>query len=81
MPQLPGGVIAERAARLRSAGAAALQRHLRAQVGLSLPVLSERGDIGRTEGFAQVALPAGTPPGRLQTLRIAACDSHRLIAA
>jgi threonylcarbamoyladenosine tRNA methylthiotransferase MtaB len=81
MPQLPGGVIAERAARLRTAGAAALARHLKAQVGLSLPVLSERGDTGRTEGFAEVALPAGTLPGRLETRRITACDSHRLIAA
>jgi len=81
MPQLAPRVIAERATRLREAGAKALRGHLAAQVGRTARVLSERGDVGRTEGFALVALPAGTPPGQLLDLRIAGVEGERLLAA
>jgi threonylcarbamoyladenosine tRNA methylthiotransferase MtaB len=67
MPQLPGPVVAERAARLRAAGRERLKAHLAAQVGRTLSVLTERGNTGRTEGFAEVAFPAGTAPGQLVT--------------
>jgi threonylcarbamoyladenosine tRNA methylthiotransferase MtaB len=81
MPQLAPRVIAERATRLREAGAKALHGHLAAQVGRTARVLSERGDVGRTEGFALVDLPAGTPPGQLLNLRIAGVEGERLLAA
>jgi threonylcarbamoyladenosine tRNA methylthiotransferase MtaB len=56
MPQVAGREIKSRAARLRQAGVAAFQRHLQAQEGKILRVLSERGGIGRTQDFTPVFL-------------------------
>jgi threonylcarbamoyladenosine tRNA methylthiotransferase MtaB len=80
MPQLSGHIISERATRLRHAGARALGQHLAAQVGQTLRVLTERGNSGRTEGFAQVHFPDGVEPGRLMDVRMASHDGKRLIA-
>jgi threonylcarbamoyladenosine tRNA methylthiotransferase MtaB len=65
MPQVPKPVRKERAARLRAAGEAALDRFLAAQVGRRRRALIERGDAGHTDHFAPIrvegaALPAGT---------------------
>jgi threonylcarbamoyladenosine tRNA methylthiotransferase MtaB len=81
MPPLPGPVIQARAAALRAAGAAALTRHLAGEVGAVRRVLTERGNVGRTEGFALVAFPQGVAPGRLMEARIAGTDGARLMAA
>ncbi len=56
MPAVPGETVKHRAARLRAAGDAALRRHLDAQVGRTLQVLSERGGRGRAEDFTAVRL-------------------------
>jgi threonylcarbamoyladenosine tRNA methylthiotransferase MtaB len=55
MPQVPGAVIRERAARLREVGDVAARRHLEAQVGRRHRVLLESPRLGRTEQFAMVA--------------------------
>lgn len=81
MPQLPGGVITERAARLRDAGAEVLRRHLDAQVGRSISVLTERGNAGHTEGFAQVRFVDDMLPGQVLHVSIAGHDGKRLMAA
>jgi threonylcarbamoyladenosine tRNA methylthiotransferase MtaB len=81
MPPLPFPVIQARAAALRAAGAAALTRHLAGEVGAVRRVLTERGNVGRTEGFALVAFPQGVAPGRLMEARIAGTDGARLVAA
>jgi threonylcarbamoyladenosine tRNA methylthiotransferase MtaB len=81
MPQLSGEVVRERAARLREAAAAALSGHLAGYVGRTLPVLTERGGTGRTEGFAKVRLPSDTPAGELRRLTITGHDGAALIAA
>lgn len=79
MPQLPGSVIAERAARLRVAGGTALAHYLSAQVGQRLAVLTERGNSGRTEGFAAVRFERDVVPGQLISVDIVGQDGERLM--
>ncbi|CAK0741085.1 Threonylcarbamoyladenosine tRNA methylthiotransferase MtaB [uncultured Gammaproteobacteria bacterium] len=57
MPQVAVPIRKERAARLRAAGAAALQRHLSAQIGTTVEALLERDGLGRTEHYAELLLP------------------------
>ncbi len=80
MPQVKGPLIRERAARLRAAGAAALARHLAAEVGREQRILTEGPRIGRTEGFAEVAFGTDQPEGAIVTARIAGADGVRLFA-
>ena len=65
MPQVPPLERKERAARLRAAGEAALDRYLVSQLGRRQRVLVERGGVGRTEGFAAMRLGAELGPGSL----------------
>jgi threonylcarbamoyladenosine tRNA methylthiotransferase MtaB len=81
MPPVAGDVIRERAARLREAGAAALTAHLAGEVGRTHRVLTERGGMGRTEGFTPVRLAADTPAGELRAVTITGHDGRVLIAA
>jgi len=81
MPPVPGDVVRARAARLREAGAAALAAHLAAQVGRRHRVLTERGGIGRTEGFTPVRLAGDVPAGEFRDVTIAGHDGTALIAA
>jgi threonylcarbamoyladenosine tRNA methylthiotransferase MtaB len=61
MPQVAPAVAKARAARLREAGAAAFARHLDAQIGRRITVLTERGGKGRAEDFTPVLLPESEP--------------------
>ncbi len=81
MPQLPGPVIAERARRLREAGARAHAAFLEGQVGRTQRVLTERGHVGRTEGFALVAFPGGAKAGELLRVTPTRVQAGKLIAA
>ena len=81
MPPVPGDVVRARAARLRAAGETALAAHLAAQVGRTHRVLSERGGMGRTEGFTQVRLEPDTPAGELRDVSIAGHDGTMLVGA
>ena len=80
MPQLPGPVIRERAARLRALGEAAVAAHLAAQAGRSHRVLMETPRMGRTEGFAEVAFERDQPVGQIVSARITGDDGRRLLA-
>ncbi len=80
MPQVPGPLIRDRAARLREAGAAALARHLRAQTGRTHRILTEGPRLGRTEHFTEVAFTADQPEGAIVTAAITGHDATRLIA-
>jgi threonylcarbamoyladenosine tRNA methylthiotransferase MtaB len=80
MPQVPGAAVRERAARLRAAGEAALVRHLSAQVGQVLRVLTEGPLTGRTDQFAEVAFAAPQPEGTVVMVRIVGHDGARLLA-
>ncbi len=64
MPQVAPEIVKARAARLRAAGEEAFRRHLAAQVGRNLSVLTERGGMGRAEDFTPVRAP-GLAPGQL----------------
>jgi threonylcarbamoyladenosine tRNA methylthiotransferase MtaB len=81
MPQVPGVAIKARAARLRAAGEAAAERHLRAQTGIVHPVLMESARIGRTEQFAEVEFAGDQPVGQIVTARIEGVRGGRLVAA
>jgi threonylcarbamoyladenosine tRNA methylthiotransferase MtaB len=78
MPQVAGGVIKERAKRLREAGEAALRRRLETEVGETRDVLIESEKLGRTEHYLPVALCDETP-GTVRRLKIAGHDGARLL--
>jgi threonylcarbamoyladenosine tRNA methylthiotransferase MtaB len=80
MPQVAGPAIRARAARLRALGDAALQRHLAAQVGQRHRILTEGPQLGRTEGFAEVAFAAPQPEGRVVEATITGIAGGRLAA-
>ena len=77
MPQLPRGLVKERAARLRARGEAALHSRLESMVGARRTVLMERGGMGRTPCFTPVAFDG--EPGVLLPLMLSARGGDRLI--
>ncbi|MBV8166884.1 MAG: tRNA (N(6)-L-threonylcarbamoyladenosine(37)-C(2))-methylthiotransferase MtaB [Alphaproteobacteria bacterium] len=80
MPQLPGAVIAERAARLRDTGARSLARFLDSQVGRAASVLIEGSGLGHTENFAPVHR-IDAPRGTVLRATLVARRGDRLEAA
>lgn len=81
MPQLPGSVVAERAARLRMAAGAAHERHLAERVGRPLSVLTERGNTGRAEDFTLVRFDRDIAAGEIVAVTGHAADGKALLAA
>ncbi len=81
MPQVSGSAIRDRAARLRAAGEAAVQRHLSAQIGQNHAVLMESPTMGRTAQFAEVTFSDARPEGTIIPARITGQDGKRLTAA
>jgi threonylcarbamoyladenosine tRNA methylthiotransferase MtaB len=78
MPQVAGRLVKARAATLREKGRAALDNHLRAQVGSEVELLVERASMGRTPGFAEMQLAASARPGEMLAARVTASDGTRL---
>ena len=78
MPQLPRGVIKERAARLREAGEKALSRHLASLTGTEQDVLMEKPGFGRTPCFAPVQFAAAAEAGAIARVRITGSDGTKL---
>ena len=81
MPQLPGAIVAERAARLRMAAGAAQARHLAERVGRPLNVLTERGNTGRAEDFTLVRFISDIAAGQIVATTGHAADGKALLAA
>ncbi|MDQ6867487.1 MAG: tRNA (N(6)-L-threonylcarbamoyladenosine(37)-C(2))-methylthiotransferase MtaB [Pseudomonadota bacterium] len=79
MPTVAPEIVKARAKRLREAGAAALHKHLEAQTGKTLPVLTERGETGRTEDFSRVKI-GDLPPSQIIDVEIAGTDGKNLEA-
>ncbi len=79
MPQLPRATIKARAAALRAAGDAALDRHLAAQVGRTVSGLVERGGMARAEDFTEVAFEGEAAPGSIVSLRVTGVEGRRLV--
>jgi threonylcarbamoyladenosine tRNA methylthiotransferase MtaB len=80
MPQVDGGLIRDRAARLRGIGAESVARHLAEMQGRTVRLLMEKPDQGRTEGFALTRLSAQARPGEIISARITGRDAAGLLA-
>jgi len=78
MPPVAAGLVKERAARLREAGAAARTRHLRTLLGQERTLLMERGSVGRAPCFTPARLEAA--PGTFVRARFTAIANDMLIA-
>ncbi len=81
MPQLPGGVVKDRARRLRERGTRALQNHLDAEIGATRRVLTEAHDSGRTEHFIPVKFTTPREPGKIFAVTVTAHNGRQLTAA
>ena len=79
MPQLDPAVVRERAARLRAAGAAALQTEFGRRIGSESKVLIERPGIGRADFYAPVECPDALRVGAVQRIRFTAANGRRLV--
>ena len=81
MPQLDRAIVKARAARLRAAGQAALEKHLDQWVGAETDVLIERGASGRLADFTPVQFDQlSAEAGRPIRARIIGHDTTRLKA-
>jgi threonylcarbamoyladenosine tRNA methylthiotransferase MtaB len=80
MPQVPRAQVKARAARLRTAGEAALARHLAAQAGRTLMGLVERPGTARAEDFTEIAFEGPGQPGEIVALRVHGHDGRRALA-
>jgi threonylcarbamoyladenosine tRNA methylthiotransferase MtaB len=78
MPQVPGPLRRERAARLRHAGERARRRFFEARVGTTAEVLVEEGRNGRCPYYAPVRLDFAAPPGSLVPIRITGAAADHL---
>jgi threonylcarbamoyladenosine tRNA methylthiotransferase MtaB len=79
MPQLPGPVIKERAARLRAAGNAALAAELSSRIGSETDVLIEQPGIGRAAFYAAVSFTAAGTEGSVRRMRLVGSNGRNLI--
>ena len=70
MPQVLRAAIKARAAELRAAIADERTNWLQSLVGETLPVLAERDGTGYAPNYARVALPEGTPAGRMIDIEV-----------
>jgi threonylcarbamoyladenosine tRNA methylthiotransferase MtaB len=80
MPAVAGAEVKARAARLRSAGEAALARHLQRQVGRTLMGLVERNGVARAEDFTEIAFDGEAGAGTIAALMATGHDGRRLTA-
>lgn len=69
----------ERAARLRALGERQLEKFLQSHVGKERAVIVEKGNLGRTEHFAEVLLDRDYTPGDLVHIRTTGIEKGRLI--
>ncbi len=81
MPQLDPALVRERAARLRAAGAAALDAELASRVGSEGAVLVERPGVGRAEFYATVSLDGAHEVGSIARVRLVAASGRNLVGA
>ncbi len=80
MPQVPGPVIAGRAAKLRAKGMAALKTHLAKSKGRQIKVLMENEAHGRSADFTPVTLDAEHGAGVLVDAMVKGDDGASLLA-
>ncbi|MEE9453288.1 MAG: tRNA (N(6)-L-threonylcarbamoyladenosine(37)-C(2))-methylthiotransferase MtaB [Paracoccaceae bacterium] len=79
MPPVHGGVIKERAARLRALGEMQVEKHLKAQIGKTHNILMESQNMGRTEAFSEVHFDNDQPIGHIVQAVISGRERTKLI--
>jgi threonylcarbamoyladenosine tRNA methylthiotransferase MtaB len=79
MPQLPGPVIRERAARLRHAAGAALAAELSSRIGSETDVLIEQPGMGRAAFYASVSFTSPGAEGSVRRMRLVGSNERALI--
>ncbi len=79
MPQVPGPVRSRRAAALRAAGEAALERFLAGRIGTTAEVLVERPGVGRSEHYAPVRIDPNMPSGTIVKAQITGVAGAELV--
>jgi threonylcarbamoyladenosine tRNA methylthiotransferase MtaB len=77
MPRIEPAVVKERAARLRAAGADALERHLDQAIGREARALVERPGLARGEDFTEIAFAGDAAPGEVIAGRVVGHDGRR----
>jgi threonylcarbamoyladenosine tRNA methylthiotransferase MtaB len=80
MPPVNGKLIKERAGRLRAAGSAQVERHLKAQSGKTHRILMENARMGRTEQFTEVVFGNDQPESQIVQTRITGFAGQQLTA-
>jgi threonylcarbamoyladenosine tRNA methylthiotransferase MtaB len=80
MPPVNGKLIKQRAAALRAAGAAQVDRHLNAQAGKTHHILMENARMGRTEQFTEVLFATDQPESQIVQAQITGVVGHQLTA-
>jgi threonylcarbamoyladenosine tRNA methylthiotransferase MtaB len=78
--QVNGNIIKDRAARLRAAGDAQVQKHLAAQIGRTHHILMENPHMGRTEQFTEVTFATPQTEGAIVTAVITGQQGTQLTA-
>ncbi|MYM55184.1 tRNA (N(6)-L-threonylcarbamoyladenosine(37)-C(2))-methylthiotransferase MtaB [Thalassovita mangrovi] len=78
--QVDGNVIKERAARLREAGQAQVEKHLSQQIGQTHRILMENPHMGRTEQFTEVTFKTAQTEGAIVEARILGISGTQLNA-
>jgi threonylcarbamoyladenosine tRNA methylthiotransferase MtaB len=78
MPQVPGDVARERAARLRAKGEAAMAAFLASRIGREASVLVEKDGFGHCEHYLPVRLTGPAEPGSIRRVRITAVADGQL---
>ena len=78
--QVNGNAIKDRAARLRAAGDAQVQKHLAEQIGKTHHILMENPHMGRTEQFTEVSFATPQTEGALVTASIIGVNGSQLTA-
>jgi len=81
MPQVPGPLIRERAARLRAKGEAAMQAYRESRLGKTAEVLVEQDNQGHCQHYLPVRVMAEVAPGSIHSVRIVERTETHLIGA
>ena len=80
MPQVHGAAIKVRAKQLRSAGEAAVVKHLSKQIGQKHNILMESQFIGRTEQFTEVIFTNAQQEGHIVRSQVIGQNDRQLLA-
>jgi threonylcarbamoyladenosine tRNA methylthiotransferase MtaB len=81
MPQVPGNIVRERAARLRDAGAATMSQAFTARIGTVAQVLVEKAGFGHSEHYAPVRFTGAAEIGSIVRVHIAEATDKGLVGS